>query len=94
MQFDDANLIPQKAIYKWYIHCQLGDYIAPTTYERNQETPLIFLRVGSTTQIRWLWSFKAMVYQLVAAALRVGSFLLWLVMAINMPSLGGQLGVE
>ena len=35
-----------------------------------------------------------MVYQLVAAALRVGSFLLWLVMAINMPSLGGQLGVE
>ena len=58
MQFDDDNLIPQKAIYKWYIHCQLGDYIAPTTYERNQETPLIFLRVGSTTQIRWLFSFK------------------------------------
>jgi len=33
---------------------------------------------------------SAMVYQLVAAALRVGSFLLWLVMAINMPSLGGN----
>ena len=28
-------IIPQKAIYKWYIsgiYCQLGDYILPTTY--------------------------------------------------------------
>ena len=29
------HIIPQKAIYKWYIsgiYCQLGDYISPTTY--------------------------------------------------------------
>ena len=39
-----SGLITQLAIYKWYIsgiYCQLGDYMSPTTYEGNQETPLI-----------------------------------------------------
>ena len=36
-------IITQLAIYKWYIsgiYYQLGDYISPTTYWGNQETPL------------------------------------------------------
>ena len=36
---------PEGNRYKWYIsgiYCQLGDYISPTTYQGNQETPLIY----------------------------------------------------
>ena len=36
-------IIPQKAIYKWYIsgiYCQLGDYMPPTTFYGNQKQPL------------------------------------------------------
>ena len=35
--------IPQLAVYTTYIpliYCQLGDYMVPTTYQGNQETPL------------------------------------------------------
>ena len=28
-------------VYKWYSPCHLGDYMVPTTYEGNQETPLM-----------------------------------------------------
>ena len=31
---------PQKAIYKWYFSCQLGDYVLPTTFYGNQKQPL------------------------------------------------------
>ena len=37
------HIIPQKAIYKWYIsgiYCQLGDYMPPTTFYGNQKKPL------------------------------------------------------
>ena len=37
-------IIPQLAVYTTYIpliYCQLGDYMLPTTYYGNQETPLI-----------------------------------------------------
>ena len=27
-------------VYKWYSPCQLGDYMLPTTFQGNQETPL------------------------------------------------------
>ena len=36
-------ITPQKAIYTWYIsgiHCQLGDYILPTTLHKNLKNPL------------------------------------------------------
>ena len=37
------HIIPQLAVYTTYIpliYCQLGDYMVPTTYSGNQETPL------------------------------------------------------
>ena len=47
-----GSLIPQLAVYITYIpliYCQLGDYMLPTSYQGNQETPLSSF---------WSWHFS------------------------------------
>ena len=40
-RWDRWCITNQLAVYTTYSPCQLGDYISPTTYQGNQETPLI-----------------------------------------------------